>query len=483
MTVRKLRPPKTGGRSYGFWMDRALAAEPDRGPTPLEADATSDITIVGGGYVGLWTAIAIAREAPDLTVTVLEADLCGSGASGRNGGFTFGWWPKIETLIERAGETEGVRLAEAAAATVEEIGAFCASEGIEAEFDQGGWLWTTTSAAQAGAWKGAFAVCDRLGARPFELVTADEMRRRTGSDSHHGGLFEPGAATVDPARLVRGLKRSAEARGVRVHELSPVLRLDLESGRLATRSGATVSSGQVVLATNAWLAGLPDLRRAIVPLSSDVVATEPIPGPLAESGWRGGEAISDSRLMVHYYRKTADGRVVFGKGGGGLGWLGRVPDGFDRDRGRVESAAAYLRRLVPAASEAALAAGWGGAVDRSFDGLPFFGRLTGDAGVVYGAGFSGNGVAPSLLASRILGSMAIGRDDEWSGCALARGAPGEFPPEPFRGVGSRLVRSAVSRTEAKQDRGQEAGRLTRYLASLAPSGFFKAGGEDESPPE
>ncbi len=227
----------------------------------------------------------------------------------------------------------------------------------------------------------------------------------------------------------------------------------------------------IVLATNAWLAGLPDLRRSLAVVSSDVVATAPLPDELRASGWTGGEAISDSRLMVRYWRTTGDGRVVLGRGGGALAYGARFSF-HDPPAGRTDPVAAELPRLVPATAGVPIEYRWGGAVDRSADGLPFFGLLAdGRTRVVYGAGFSGNGVAPTVVGGRVMASLALRRSDEWSGCALVRSAPpGGFPPEPVRFVGGALVRRAVARKERLEDAGRRASAATRLLAGLAPKG-------------
>jgi glycine/D-amino acid oxidase-like deaminating enzyme len=175
--------------------------------------------------------------------------------------------------------------------------------------------------------------------------------------------------------------------------------------------------------------------------------------------------------MVHYYRTTRDRRVAFGRGGGALAFNGRFS--FDAPGARAAELEADLRRLVPASAGVPVTHTWGGAVDRSEDGLPFFGSLRGGARIHYGAGFSGNGVAPALTAGRVLASLALERDDEWSGCGLARGVPGKFPPEPIRFVGGSLVKAAVARKERREDRGDAVDPVTRRLAALAPSGFFR----------
>jgi glycine/D-amino acid oxidase-like deaminating enzyme len=438
----------------------------------LAGEHRADVCIIGGGYTGLWTALRIGELEPAASVIVVEADFCGSGASGRNGGFVLSWWPKLEALVERAGRDEALRLARASEDSIAEIGSFCESEGIDAHFHQGGWVWTATSPAQDGAWRGTLLACERYDVSPFQPLAKEEVQARTGSDVHLGGVLEPSAATVQPALLARGLRRSALARGVRVFEHSPVVALDRTEGVVRTPSGS-VRAGVVVLATNAWSARIPDLRRSVVPLSSDVIATEPIPEKLAASGWTGGEAVSDSRLMVHYYRTTQDGRVAFGRGGGALGFAGRFGAEFEHADRRASEIAADLQRLVPAAREAAITHGWAGAVDRSVDGLPFCGRLSGGVPILYGVGFSGNGVGPSRVVARILASAALRRSDEWSESALNRGIPSRFPPEPLRFVGGVLIREAVRRKEEREDRGQSVGLLTHALAARAPSGYFK----------
>ena len=430
---------------------------------PLAGAVEADVCVVGGGYTGLWTALRVLELEPAATVVLLEARRCGAAASGRNGGFALSWWAKLPTLVKRAGREEALRLARASADAVGELGDFCARESVEADFRHGGWVWAASSPAQLGAWQEAAESAPDA----FEPLDAAALRRRLGTDALHGGVYERSAATVQPALLARGLRRVAIEQGVRVHERSPMVSLDRDAGVVFT-PGGLVRAGAIVLATNAWLAGVPELARSLAVVSSDVVATEPIPDALRASGWTGGESISDGRQMVRYWRTTRDGRVVLGRGGGALAYGARFQ--FDDPGERAALVAEELPRLVPAAAGARVTHAWGGAVDRSVDGLPFFGLMPCRARVAFGAGFSGNGVAPCVVGGRVLASLALGRDDEWSGCALAGGAPaGRFPPEPARFLGGALVRRAVERKERIESNGGRAGALTRGLASLAPS--------------
>jgi glycine/D-amino acid oxidase-like deaminating enzyme len=204
-----------------------------------------------------------------------------------------------------------------------------------------------------------------------------------------------------------------------------------------------------------------------------MVATEPMADRLAESGWTGGEAVSNSRLLVHYYRTTKDGRVALGRGGGRLAYGARVNAHFDRNERQTRELERELPWLVPTAEGVPVTHAWGGPIDRTPDGLPICGRLPGRVPIVFGTGYSGNGVAPSLTIAKILASSVLGRDDEWSGSGLNRGVPGRFPPEPIRFMGGLVVRQAVRRKERRDDNGQAVDPLTRALAGLAPTGFFR----------
>jgi len=456
-----------------LWLQEALAAEDAVVSSELAESIRADVCIVGGGYTGLWTALRVTELEPSASVVLVEGDICGGGPSGRNGGFALSWWPKVETLVKRLGEEEAFRLVRHSAAAVDELGAFCEREEIDARYHRGGWLWTATSPAQLGSWEGAVAAAGRAGEQPFEILSAEEVQRRTGSPVHLGAAYEDGAATVQPALLARGLRRVAVARGVRIFERSPMVDLDRDRGVVRTRAGSAQADA-VVLATGAWLAGVPELERAIVAVSSDMVSTAPMPERLQEAGWTGGEAVSNCRLMVHYYRTTTDGRIAFGQGGHRHVYNGRVDDEYFGYSASAERRLCEdLVRLVPYAQGVDVTHAWGGPIDRTADGAPVFGRLPGRVPVVYGAGYSGNGVAPSLTAGKILASSALGRDDEWSGSGLNRGVAGRFPPEPIRYLGGFVVRAAVKRKESREDDGRSVDPLTRRIAGLAPQGFFR----------
>ena len=454
----------------GFWLKEALAAEGGPAPAaPLQGDRRADVCIVGGGFTGLWTAIHLKTIRPSLDIVLIERDICGGGASGRNGGFAMTWASKLSTIVKICGAQEGLRLLRASQEAVRTIGTFCRDNGIDAHFRHDGWLWTAADKSQDDAWADIVEIHEKLGSDAFQALTPEEVQRRAGSKGHVSGIFEPAVATVQPARLARGLRKAALARGVTIHENTPMTGLERGATPQVRTANGSVTAKTVVLSMGTWAAEMPEFRRTMVPVSADMIVTAPMPDRLREIGLTTGVAISDSSMLVSYYRTTLDGRIVFGKGGGKFGFAGQVGTNFDGPSRRPGDVEAMFRRWYPTLSNVPIAETWRGPVERTSTGLPFFGHLSGN--VVYGHGYTGNGVGPCHLGGRILASLALGLDDEWSATPLAQGPQGNFPPEPFRYVGAYAVRGAIKRKEAKEAAGGKAGPIDTYLASLAPSGL------------
>jgi glycine/D-amino acid oxidase-like deaminating enzyme len=275
---------------------------------------------------------------------------------------------------------------------------------------------------------------------------------------------------VQPARLALGLRRVALAHGVRIHEGSPMVALDRAAVLTVRTPTGSVRARRVVLAMNAWATEVRELRRGVVTVASDIVITDPVPERLEALGLPDGLSISDSRLMVHYYRTTADGRLAFGKGGGRLAYGPRIGARYDGPSPRADWVTSQLRATYPQLADVPIAGSWTGPVDRTIDGVPFFTAL-GRPDLVCGLGYSGNGVAPSALGGRILASLALGREDEYSRCGLVRRPPRGLPPEPLRYAGGRLVQGAVRRKEQAADDHRSALKIDLVLTRLAPSGL------------
>jgi putative aminophosphonate oxidoreductase len=468
------------------WLGEALAEDDEQAPQ-LHGIERADVCIVGGGFTGLWTAIRLKERDPALDVVIVEKDFCGAGASGRNGGFVLSWWAKFLSLQKICGEAEALRLGQASADAVAEIGDFCRQNHIDCHYRRDGWLWAATNEAQVGAWRSTVDAIGRFQRSPFEAWSPDDVARRSGSPMHLAGIFEPTAASVQPALLARGLRRVALARGVRIHEQTPLTRLVRSFRPQVVTPTGRVQAETIVLAMNAWGIRFAALRQAVVVGTSDIVATAPSPERLKEIGWGDGMTISDGRMLVHYYRTTRDGRIAFGKGGfaGPMPFAGRVGAKFDGPSRHPSAIADWLRWTYPILADVPIEASWTGPIDRSKSGLPLFGRLDGDPRILYAIGYSGNGVGPSALGGRILASLALGLKDEWSESGLVRPPRRDFPPEPIRAIGARLVRRAAVAKDRAEDSGRRPGRLVTYLAGFAPAGLspFKGQKSGLAPPE
>lgn len=449
-----------------LWLQEALVGEHDQ--PSLEGDLRTDFCVVGGGYTGLWAALRLKELEPSAEVALVEADICGGGPSGRNGGFMDPWWAKFFPLAALCGEEEALRLCRMSVRAIDEIEKFCREHGIDAHIRRDGGVWVAANAAGDGSWRPLMDGLERRGVSVFREVAGQELAAMTGTDAYLAGALDLEQATVQPALLARGLRRVAIESGVQVFERSPVARLRRGARPGIETAKGSVSAGGVLLAMGPWLGQVHELRNGFATIATDMVATEPAPDRLAEIGLTSGIGISDSRAMINYYRTTLDGRIAWGKGGGGVGFGGRVGPRLHGSSPRSRMIVASLRQHYPHLADLRITHSWTGPVDRTVTGLPFFSRLGGEPAVFYGGGYSGNGVVPSLIGGRILASLALGRDDEHSSAGLVRDPAGSFPPEPARWVGGQLVRRAIGRIERIEDRGERPGRLLRAVASLAP---------------
>jgi glycine/D-amino acid oxidase-like deaminating enzyme len=452
-------------RLPSWWLEQALAAEGEPAPAPaLSGDADTDVAIVGGGYTGLWTALALRERAPDLRVTLLEAEICGFGPSGRNGGFLHGYWEKLSWLVGLLGHDDALRLCRAAERIVPAVRAFCEERGEDVWLREGGILMASAAPGQDGQVERVVAGAAALG-HPEQAVplSHDEVQARVHSPVFRRGVWFPEGATVQPALLVRALRRAALDVGVTLHERTPVTRMHA-GNELETPRG-TLRARDVVLAVNAGLSSWRPASPHVTNFGSYVVLTEPVPDLAERVGWTGGEALVDGRMFLHYSRTTTDGRVLMGSATGPIGFAGRVDARFSRDAATAARAEAGLRRLLPALADVRVERAWGGPIDVAADHLPFFKTKPGTR-VHYGAGYSGHGVGPSWLGGQILASLVLDADDEWTRLPLATRKLPWLPPEPFRRVGGGAIRSAIMAVEAAEEQGRTPSLGARAIASL-----------------
>lgn len=467
MSPRSETPP---GESSCFWISDALRTDPALA-APLTEPITADVCIVGGGYAGLWTAIHLKERSPDLNVVVVERRLCGTGASGRNEGMLMSWWSKFPTLTKFVGPELALELCHHSEAIVTSMAEFFEHEGLDINYKHGGWLWTATSRAQLDAWRPTIDRLAEFDQHPYVEVTAAELARRGGSQRFVGGVYERGMATVQPAKLARALRTVALRRGVQIFEQTEMVQLDRGSPSVVHTTSGSVTSPVVVIAMNAWAARIQELRRRLVVIATDALATRPLgermPPALSE-----GTAITDSRRLLLGLRATSDGRIAVSRSGGTLVFGGRLGDRYEGPSPRVPEVVRYFRWTYPEFTDVEVATSWRGPIDYSVSGLPYIGPLSGVAGLFVAAGFSGNGIGPCYLAGQSLAAQILGGDDVLRGSALTKPQPGSLPPEPFRYVGGRIVRAAINRKERREDEGQQPGPITATVARLDPTSFI-----------
>ncbi|WP_051574436.1 FAD-binding oxidoreductase [Mycobacterium sp. URHB0044] len=437
-----------------YWLDEALAIEDQPACPPLVGEVTADVCIVGGGYLGLWTAIEILEQAPDTRVVLIEADGCGFGASGRNGGQTTGWHDELDVLIRLYGVEEGLRLAQRSSWAIDRVVDFCDQYEIDAHIRRHGMTKAAVNKYQIGKWRNAVQACDDHG-RGDLLVEVDglELRRRTGSPLPLSGATQTDGATLQPALLARGLRRVALQLGAKIYEGTPMAGLSRSQPAQVRTTAGCVTADQVVLAIGAWMGQVRELRRAFVPIGSSIVVTEPLGKRLLDRPFANGSGFGDQRLSVHHMQVTPDGRLIFGRGGGPLGPAGKITPSVLYDPRSMRSIAKDLRRWFPDLADAKITHAWSGAVDRAPSHLPFLGHLGDHSNIHYASGISGNGVAPTAYLGRVLGRMVLNMEDADTRSPLTHGPTEYLPPEPFRSVGGAVVRAMVERIENLQEMG------------------------------
>ena len=448
----------------GWWLEEAGLPTPQ---PPLSGDLDVDVAVAGGGYTGMWTAWFLSELRPGVRIALLEAELCGTGPSGRNGGFAESMWPNLHALRERFGDAAALRIARASETEVDGIGAWCLENDVDAWYRRGGYLQVSTAPAHDGAWLEALRACAELGAPQACLAQSpSEVRARCDSPLFRAGALYPASATVQPARLALGLRARLLERGIAVFEGSRVRRMRPAPGGISldTEFGR-VRAEAAVLATGGGVAGHPGLRRRVTVASSHMVITEPVPDVLERIGWTGGESITDSRAMVHYFRTTPDGRIAFGWGGGRIAPGARTGGRAEVDPHVAAEVERALVRTFPALRRRRIEHAWGGPIDASPTHLPVIGSIGGDR-VHYGFGFTGNGVGPSRLVGRTLASLALDRRDEHSRLALVEQPVVRVPPEPFRYVGGTIIRAALLRRERLEEDGRRPDLVTRFVAGV-----------------
>jgi len=449
-----------------WWFADAMRLEGEAAPA-LAGEITVDVAIVGGGYTGLWTALALKARKPSLSIALIEANLCGSGASGKNGGKVHGYWASLSGMSKNMGDDAALAVARAGAMAQDGLRAFATQAGRDVWWREAGDVRVSTSPAQDAKIATYVDAAKRLGVPDAAReLTPAEVTAVCKSPVFRGGVMLSEGANVHPARLARALRKAVIEAGVQLYENSAMTGLDKGAPNRVRTAGGQIIAREVVLATNCELAALPQIWPHVTVFSSFAVMSEPAPGKLAAMGWLKDEGFSDMRMFVHYFRKTADGRVLMGSGSGPISYGGNTTEPYLRqDAASAARAERGLRRLLPGLKDVPIAKAWGGPIDVSADRLPFFKTLPGTR-VHYASGYSGHGVNPTYIGGQCLASLVLGEKNMWTSLPLCTREVPRLPPEPLRVIGGRMIRRAIIACEEAEEQNRPAPPLAAMTATL-----------------
>jgi glycine/D-amino acid oxidase-like deaminating enzyme len=456
---------------YGavYWLDDC-GDDLTRRPA-LARDETVDVAILGGGYSGLWTAYYLLRANPGLSVAVIEQQFCGYGASGRNGGWCSPRYPMLVDELEKHFGTEAARATiRAQHAVIDDIAAIIAEEAIEAHFNPGGMLSVARTPRQLAALQATYASYVRLGlAEDTRMISADESRALIDVAGVVGAMKTGAGASIHPLRLARGLARAVEARGGRIYESTTVT--GVRPGRsalLETAGGVITARRAVVLAGEAYLAGLPAYHRQLLPMSSMIVATAPLDAATWDAiGWQGYESLSSGAYTKDYLTRTRDGRVLFGSRGAPYHFGSAMPEAALAQAALYGPIIANLRQWFPVLRDVPITHAWGGYLGVPRDGMPSV-HYDPATGIANAFGYTGRGVATTALAGRALAGLIAGVPEYVPDLPMLRAPGPKWEMEPLRWIGVRYIQNAFARIDAADFRYGSVPFDAKLAKTLAP---------------
>ena len=448
----------TPPRQRPLWWDTAPETPRYRGEVPQSAD----VVIVGGGFTGLWSAYYLLEHQPDLSVLVLEAEHVGFGASGRNGGWVSAYWPVgPETIAARHGREKTLDMMAAVRETVDEVGARCEAEGIDAGYAKGGALSLVRNAAQEVRARAEVAHSDDWGLGTAWL-DQDAARDRLDSPEVIGATHNPSCARVHPRRLIDGLTAAVARRGAMIREGARVTRVS--RGLVLLESGRRVSARHILRATEAWTPHLPKHERDIAPVYSMMVATE----PLSEDQWAGiglreREVWGDAGHVVIYGQRTVDNRMAFGGRGAPYHFGSVIGAQFDQEPTVFRDLTRVLRTILPQLDGVEITHTWGGPLGIARDWHPSVGYQD---GVGWAGGYVGDGVAATNLAGRTLADLVLDRRTALTTLPWVGHRSPRWEPDALRWLGINAGLRAAHLADAEERRTGRPARLGAVIERL-----------------
>jgi len=435
-------------KSYSFWVEDTGDSLTPR--TAMRRSEEVDVAILGGGYTGLWTAYYLLRRNPGLKIAVVEREICGYGASGRNGGWCSPRFPvSASAMTARWGADAARAVLMALQSAVDEIRDASEREGIDSCFRSNGTLTVARGAHQLPALQSSYAAYERLGlGSRYQFLSREEVAERIRITDVHGGLYTPDGASLHPGRLVRGLARAVEAHGGIIYEQTAVTAFHGgDRARLVTAAGELHARKAIVLAGEAYLTRLHKMHRALLPVYSLICLTEPLtPAQWSQIGWQSGENLASTRNTVVYLTRTPDGRILFGSRGAPYKFASKITDQQDR---HVETVALIQRSLIewfPSLAGIRFTHNWGGPVGMPIDWTPAV-RFNEGSRIAFAGGYTGQGVSTANLAGQMLAGMINGHATGFKSLPFAQRRSPNWIPEPLRWLVVRYMQRAYERID------------------------------------
>ncbi len=432
---------------------------------PLDGRHEADVAIVGAGFTGLWTALALKALEPKLAIVVVEQGTAAYGASGRNAGMlSDGIDHSHELAIAHFGRDEARNLAALGRQNLETMRRFLEERRIDCDLEATGVLHVALLPSQLAVLERSLRAARELGIGDHRLLDREAVQAEIHCARYCGATFNPGAATLDPVKLVEGLKREAVRQGVAVYEQTRVTGLDDAGAGIRVRAAAgELRARRTILATSAYTHQLlPGLRFRFIPFYDYILVSEPLSAAQREAiGWKKRQGVTDVRAFFKYYRLTADGRVLWGTSEAKYYRGNRVDPSCDHSSAHYAALRDSFFRHFPGLAGLEFPYAWGGPICATTRFTPFFGSARGGR-ILYGLGYTGHGLGTTHLAGQILAHLALGRQSPLLDLALVRKKPFPYPPEPFRS----LAVDAVTRALRRVDAGGKPGPLLRLLDLL-----------------
>jgi glycine/D-amino acid oxidase-like deaminating enzyme len=454
-----------------LWWDELPAQTTPR--APLVGDVEADVAIVGGGFTGLWTARSLIVNDPSLRVVVVEKDVCGFGASGRNGGWASALFAASDAKLARLHGLDAARAMRAAMnSAIEEVRVASEMDGIDCHFAKGGTVVAARSQAQVDRCHDEIAEARALGFGDDEITWLDAgaAQERLGAEGVLGATYTPHCAALQPALLVRGLAEAVEQRGATIFENTPATVITpAQGGKKASvdTPAGTIHADVVVRATEGWTSQFKESKRAVIPVYSLMIATEPLSdAQLERVRLTKRETFADHRHMIIYGQRTADGRIAFGGRGAPYHYGSSIKPSFDRDPEVFEKLRDSLVDLFPFLSATKITHRWGGPLGIPRDWYSSVG-LDRSTGLAWAGGYVGDGVTTTNLAGRTLADLILGNDTELTHLPWVDHRSPNWEPEPLRWLGVNLGLAATGWSDTSEERNGKpswvASKMTRLL--------------------